>query len=266
MSTPTASWETPALLTALSRQGWGVLDGNPNKGTRAILRALVDLTDHKTGTGHITQSQIADVSGYSIRSVRTAIQVLEDLGIIRYARGWLDTGRPRPGFVWISKRALARLARLARGWLAERRAKRAADLTKRIENTLDWSSQVALPRGTVTQPRKRKPLSVRAEMNAALILTGEPHPSTRAGGDPRPVDNSPKEPPAMVWQPPIIDPSDEELHEQLTAEGTIALQESHVPTFRQPKGRCGICFEEWDRHVARQTKIPVHLRHPWENR
>lgn len=263
MSTPTATWDTPALMTALARRGWGELDGRSRQGERRVLYALVALTDHKSGTGEITQAQVADTCGMSIRRVRDVLHSLEDLGLIRYARGWLDTGRPQPGFVWISKRALARLCRKARGWLDARRAKRADDLQQRIAKTLTWSSQVALPRGTVT-PRQRKPLSERAEMSAALLLDRGTSPSTRAGEDPRPVDNPTPLEDTMTWQPRIITDHDAQEHDELVAEGAASIHERNVPPSQRPKGRCGICSREWDDHVTRNAKVPVALRHEFE--
>jgi DNA-binding FadR family transcriptional regulator len=125
--TLTAHAPTRDILTSLARAGWGEISGSEHKGTRAMLRALVDLLPYGSGEGLVTAPQLADVSGYSERWVRSRLSELEALGLILWRRGgvvavvllvlWsivnlLDS---RPG------RAIHRGRRSARGGRAARR-------------------------------------------------------------------------------------------------------------------------------------------------
>lgn len=183
MSIPTAAWGTPALMTSLARSGWGELDGPRLAGVRRVLTALVDLTDHRSGEGTITRAQVADTAGgLSIRWTSRCLAVLEGMGLISWSRGWLDRGRPRPGIIRISKRALAALARAARHHLDPRRTARAAETTKRIATTLRWTTVV--PHSwRKSKPETQKPLSVRGELSSPLLPYRElsPTPQGRSG-------------------------------------------------------------------------------------
>ncbi|WP_195839937.1 hypothetical protein [Cutibacterium porci] len=164
MSTPTAVWDTPALMTSLSRAGWGDLDGPRMAGVRRVLQAIVDLTDHRSGEGTITRAQVADTAGgMSLRWTSRCLHVLHDLGLIVWVPGWLDRGRPRPGTVRICKRALSALIRAARGRLESRRSRRAAETRTRIASTLTWTTQA--PKSWL---RRHNPLSVRGELSSTL--------------------------------------------------------------------------------------------------
>lgn len=181
MSTPTAAWDTPALMTSLARSGWGDLDGARLAGVRRVLTALVDLTDHRSGEATITRSQVADTAGgLSIRWTSRCLRVLEDMGLITWSRGWLDRGRPRPGIVRISKRALAALARAARRRLEPRRTARALETTKRIATTLRWTTVV--PHAWHKAAKQQKPLSVRGELSSPLLPYRELSPTTGRSG------------------------------------------------------------------------------------
>lgn len=177
MSTPTAAWATPALMTSLARAGWGELYGPSLAGVRRVLAAVVDLTDHRSGWGVATRAQVAEAAGgLSLRWTSRCLRILEDLGVVQWQRGWLDHGRPRPGRIAIIKRALAALARAARADRSARDARaaaRAAALARRIRQTLRWST--IPPREW--RPAPQNTLSDRGELKTALPLYREESPS-----------------------------------------------------------------------------------------
>lgn len=196
MSTPTAAWDTPALMTSLARSGWGDLDGARLAGVRRVLTALVDLTDHRSGEATVTRSQVADTAGgLSVRWTSRCLRVLEDMGLITWSRGWLDRGRPRPGIVRISKRALAALARAARRRLEPRRTARALETTKRIKTTLRWTTVV--PHAWHKAAKQQNPLSVRGELSSPLLPYRELSPTAGRSGH-VPTTMTRKEP-DMMW-------------------------------------------------------------------
>lgn len=123
--TLTAYAKTPALLTSLSRAGWGVLAPREYQGVRATLQGLVDQLDHRTGQGWTTATQVATSTGRSERWTRHCMQVLEDLGVIVWHRGGVADGRPQPSFVRIVKTVLLDLIHAARP------VREAADLVRR---------------------------------------------------------------------------------------------------------------------------------------
>ncbi|MCZ2261737.1 hypothetical protein [Isoptericola sp. QY 916] len=112
--TLTAHAPTRDILTSLARGGWGELSGSEHKGTRAMLRALVDLLPYGSGEGLVTASQIADVSGYSERWVRSRLTELEARGLILWRRGGVVAGKCVPSHVRIVKGSVLALLRLAR--------------------------------------------------------------------------------------------------------------------------------------------------------
>lgn len=117
----------PALLTSLSRAGWGDLAGREWQGVRSTLRALVDQLPHKSASGWTTADQVAVSTGLSSRWTRHCMQLLEDLGVIEWTRGGVVDGRPAPSYVRIVKTVLIDLIRAARPVKeAAERARRAA--------------------------------------------------------------------------------------------------------------------------------------------
>lgn len=114
MGALTAHAPTRDILTSLARAGWGDLAGSEHKGTRAMLRALVDLLPYGSGEGLVTAPQIADASGYSERWVRSRLVKLERLGLILWRRGGVVAGRCVPSHVRIVKGAVLALIGVAR--------------------------------------------------------------------------------------------------------------------------------------------------------
>lgn len=114
MGALTAHAPTRDILTSLARAGWGDLAGSEHKGTRAMLRALVDLLPYGSGEGLVTAPQIADASGYSERWVRSRLVELERLGLILWRRGGVVAGRCIPSHVRIVKGAVLALIGVAR--------------------------------------------------------------------------------------------------------------------------------------------------------
>ncbi len=153
----TAAWSLDALTLTVGRRGWGdQLAGKSQKGVRAVLDALWRLLPHESAEGDLTAAQVADVAGYSLKWTRHCLQQLEALGVITWRRGYLKDGRPQAGWIRVSKRRLAELARKARGYLDDIRHDRARETAQRIRDTLQ--------RPTTRQ----KPLSRRWEVASTL--------------------------------------------------------------------------------------------------
>lgn len=132
-ATPTAAWSLDRLVTSLARSGWGdSLDGPALAGVRRVLRALSDLLPWEAAEGRVTRAQIADAAGMTPKWAGVCLARLEALGLVSWHRGWLDKGRPRPGWIRVSKTHLAGLVRAARGYLDGRRAARREATQARI--------------------------------------------------------------------------------------------------------------------------------------
>lgn len=159
MSAPTAGWPAPLLVGALARANWGALDGRALGGCRAVVRALVDLLPHRAAAGKLTAAQVADAAGLSVRWTRHCLHVLESFGLVTWSRGWLDRGRPRPGWIRLDKAAVLDLLLAARGdGSADRRRQERRDaLAGRLGN---------LRRSTIRTMRRHKPLSPRPELGS----------------------------------------------------------------------------------------------------
>jgi len=110
----TAHAPTRDIMTSLARAGWGDLAGSEHKGTRAMLRALVDLLPYGSGEGLVTAPQLADVSGYSERWVRSRLVELEQHGLILWRRGGVIAGKCIPSHIRIVKGAVLALIGMAR--------------------------------------------------------------------------------------------------------------------------------------------------------
>lgn len=160
MSVPTAAWPADRLLLTLQRRGWGPDLDDVQPGLRTVLHALVSLLPHKSGQGTITAHQVADAAHLSVRWTRHCLVELEDLGFIVWRRGWLEAGRPRAGWIRIVKARLAEACRRLTGWLDDRRAKRRQETAHRVATTLH--------NHTLRTPKRRNPLSSRAELRSTL--------------------------------------------------------------------------------------------------
>jgi len=133
--TPTAHWPLSSLLRSLARAGWGELQGREWQGVRSVLRAVVDSLPDRAGRGTITEPQVAQRAGLSLRWTRRCLHVLEELGIITaWTRGGVHAGRCLPSVLRISKRALCALIEAARP------RREAADQQRRSETQQRVSS------------------------------------------------------------------------------------------------------------------------------
>ena len=111
----TARAPVPSLMASLSRAGWGDLAGREFQGVRTTLQALVYSLPYASGQGEVTEAQVAQRAGLSLRWVRRCMHVLEDLGVIeRWTRGGVVAGNPTPSYLRLSKRALVALIDAAR--------------------------------------------------------------------------------------------------------------------------------------------------------
>ena len=121
---PTAHAELPSIITSLSRAHWGILAEQGHKAARTLLRALCDsVVDWKTGKGRATKWQLARAAGYkSQETVRTGLNLLEDLGIIVWVRGGIVRGKAQPSRFKVIKTRLVELIREARGLKAKAEA------------------------------------------------------------------------------------------------------------------------------------------------
>lgn len=164
MTACTAAWSADRLRDALSRRGWGVLDGRAHGGVRQALTALVALLPYESAEGHLTAAQVADAAGMSVKWTRHCMARLEELGIITWSRGFLYQGRPRPGFVRIVKTRLAEIVRGLKDALDTRREQRRLDTHRRLETTLRAR--------TIPPWKRRNPLSSRWELSSTLPTQG----------------------------------------------------------------------------------------------
>jgi hypothetical protein len=170
----TAAWSAPRILEALSRKGWGDLDGRAHGGLRKVLYALVALLPHEAAQGKLTASQVAIAAGQSEKWTRHCLTELDARGLIVWRRGWLENGRPRPGWIRLCKDALSAMVRGLRDALDDKLAKHRAATRERITKTLHCHTQYPW--------RRRNPLSVRPELTSTLPApTGS---TARGGGTP----------------------------------------------------------------------------------
>lgn len=161
-SLPTAGWPLPSLLGSLARAGWGELDGRANAGLRTVLHGLEVRLPRASASGLVTEAQLADATGLSLRWVRRCLGVLERLGVIEWHRGGISAGKPRPSLIKVSKRVLVELIARARPEILERLARRAEATAARLAQ---------LPAFLPGQRRNRR--SGHAELSAALSPYGE---------------------------------------------------------------------------------------------
>ena len=141
---------------------WGVLDGRENRGVRDVLRVLCHAQHSKAVV--ITGRQLAKRVGLSEKWTRRCLHVLEALGIIRWTRGHIEQGRPRPGWITVRAGRLAQVVRHARDEARTERARSRAETNDRIKRTV---------RNHTLWPRKKRhnPLSDHAELSASLPLS-----------------------------------------------------------------------------------------------
>lgn len=141
---------------------WGVLDGRENRGVRDVLRVLCHAQHSKAVV--ITGRQLAKRVGLSERWTRRCLHRLEALGVVRWTRGHIEQGRPRPGWITVRAGRLAQVVRHAREAARTDRTAHRHETDDRIKRTV---------RNHTLWPRKRRhnPLSVHAELSASLPLS-----------------------------------------------------------------------------------------------
>ena len=153
----------PALMTSLARAGWGDLAGRELQGIRTTLNALVAQLPHRSGEGLTTAEQVAQSAGLSVRWVRRCLHYLEDLGLVIWRRGGVQSGLPAPSHFRIVKTMLVDLVRAARP------IKEAADLARRAATT----ARLAALRRLYVGPQARKRRPGHAELGASPRPYGE---------------------------------------------------------------------------------------------
>lgn len=179
--TLTAHAPTRDILTSLARAGWGDIAGSQHKGTRAMLRALVDLLPYGSGEGLVTAPQIADASGYSERWVRSRLVELEQRGLILWRRGGVVAGTCVPSHVRIVKGAVLALVGLARTVKDAALMARRAVTQRRVEG-------LAFVMGKRRRSAIRKPLQASSPSRGSLPTLPRREASSDAEcahGDPR---------------------------------------------------------------------------------
>lgn len=124
MSTVTAQWPMPALLTSLAHADVPELAGRAGHGPLAILKALTACLPHGSAEGTVTAEQVAQVAGYSTDHTRRCLHKLEAWGLVAWSRGW----RGHAGRMRIIKTAIValiragkRVARQVGEWVQARR-------------------------------------------------------------------------------------------------------------------------------------------------
>lgn len=103
----TLNVETPprVLLQSLCRAGWGELSGREWQGVRSTLSAIVSRVKGRKALD-CTVWQIAQSAGLSEKWTSRCLWILEGLGVIRWQRGFIDEGKPKPGFIEIVRHVL----------------------------------------------------------------------------------------------------------------------------------------------------------------
>ena len=140
---------------------WGVLEGRAYRGVRDVLRVLCHAQHSRAVV--ITARQLATRVGLSTRWTRRCLHVLEALGLVRWTRGHIEEGRPRPGWITVRAGRLAQVVTHAREAARAARAEHRKRTDARIRSTV---------RQATLWPRKttRNPLSDQAELSASLPL------------------------------------------------------------------------------------------------
>lgn len=179
-TTPTAAWPTPNLLRSLARSGWGDLAGRQWQGVRTTLTALAHALPDKSAMGETTVHQLANNAGLSERWVRRCLHVLEDAGLIKWHRGNIENGRPRPSIIRICKRTLVALITKARPAKALREALIATATKERLAK---------LRTGWIKNKNARFRRSNHAALSAGLHPLWGGTGAARAPESPKPVDN-----------------------------------------------------------------------------
>lgn len=162
MTAPTAA---PARVLWGQLEGlehWGVLDGREHRGVRDVLRVLCHAQHSKAVV--ITGRQLAKRVGLSERWTRRCLHVLEALGIVRWTRGHIEQGRPRPGWITVRAGRLAQVVRHAREAARTDRAEHRQQTRDRIRTTVRNHT-------VWTRKKRHNPLSVHAELSASLPLS-----------------------------------------------------------------------------------------------
>lgn len=129
----------PVLYRSLARGGWGALAGAEWQGVRSTLGALV--ARHTRKGLDVTVWQVSQSAGLSEKWTARCLYILEGLGLIRWQRGLIEQGKPKPGHVQIMRHVLLDLVRQAwkqgqAAWAARREAtaRRLALLKKQDAN------------------------------------------------------------------------------------------------------------------------------------
>ncbi len=164
MTSLTAHAPTRDIVTSLARAGWGDLAGSQHKGTRAMLRALVDLLPYGSGEGLVTAPPLADASGYSERWVRSRLIELERRGLILWRRGGVVAGRCVPSHMRIVKGAVLALIGIARSIKDVAVEARRAVTQRRVEG-------LAFVLGKRRRPPMRKSLHASSPSRGSLPTT-----------------------------------------------------------------------------------------------
>lgn len=110
----TAHAPLSALLRSLERAGWGELHGRKFGGVRSVLRALTARLPDKSGEGLVTVFQLQMAAGLGEKWTRVCLHKLEDLGIIRWTRGGIISGKPHASWIRVQKTRLLELIKKAR--------------------------------------------------------------------------------------------------------------------------------------------------------
>lgn len=138
------------LVQALGRAEWGPLAGAEWRCPRVLLGTLSqmmwDARRDRAGTIATTARQIAAQAGYSERWTRTALQVLEDIGLISWHRGGIRDGRPTVSVLKIIKTKLVELIRLARPTHDAKEKARRAETMRRLSRIRVFRVASKLPR------------------------------------------------------------------------------------------------------------------------
>ncbi|MFT3877432.1 MAG: hypothetical protein QM708_13565 [Propioniciclava sp.] len=141
-------------------ESYGVLDGRQYRGVRDVLRCLVHLQSDRAVI--ITARQLATRVGLSPRWTRRCLHILEALRLIRWTRGHIEAGRPRPGWIKVYAGQLARVVEDARRQARSARREHRTSTAHRIRHTV---------RNHTLWPRKtHRPLSDQGELSASLPL------------------------------------------------------------------------------------------------
>lgn len=250
MSRPVPSSSPRVLLAELEGIGWGPLAGRSQRGVRDVLRVLAGMAPD--GRVVITANELADRVGLCSKWTRSRLVILEGLGVIRWTRGYIEEGKPKPGFIVLVRSALIQIIRHAREIRRLRLGERARTTNQRIKDTVKLA--------TLRTRKHRTPLSVQGEVSSILPLyKRQMGAAADAGRTPsQAVDSQPREENTAV---PTICLHDLPINSCVTCRKTLQTHpDMDVRTLHKPQAPAGPAPKGWREGIRAAMRQAHHTQ------